>query len=307
MRALCLVALIGATLSGCASRHRAWTNELDSCVSPCDECGPKPHTSCLFNKKGLLFGGSKSCSCGGCEVSCGDCSPCNSGCGGCSSGMMGGCSSCAQGQIIYDGSAMQGGSSCQSCQQNGMAIPVTPGSDLSVPGQPGTPIPSTPPAATPEGAPAEQAPEPTQARQMYQMQPMQVIHGQPVQMQPVQMQPMQMQSVPAQSVQMQPLQMVPQQTMQPQLQSQRMKPGQTQSVRHQEWLPMTPLAPNQMPPGMQTQTQPAGNAVQPVLWVPGQPQAQAPPKTTAQPQTQVIYQQAPLQTTTTAPLLVPAR
>lgn len=307
MRALCLLAMMGVTLSGCVSAHRAWTNELDSCVSPCDECGPQPYKSCLFNKKGLGFRGSRWNSCDPCGSPCGDCGPC----GGCSPCMTdcgsssGGCSSCAQGQVIYNGAPMSGGSSCQTCQQNGMAIPSTPGSEYSAPGQPTPPTPGAPPAAAPQGTPEEQAPapEPTHARMMQQMQPtQQVIYGQPMQMQPVNMQPMQMQSVPGQSVQMQPLQMVPQQTMTPQAQSQRTK---AQSVRHQEWLPMTPMAPNQMPPGMQTQvqSQPTGGAVQPVLWVPAQTSSQ----TTSQPQNQVIYQQAPLQTTTTAPLLVPAR
>lgn len=309
MRALCLLAMMGVTLSGCVSAHRAWTNELDSCVSPCDECGPRPYKSCLFNKKGLGFGGSRwnSCDpcgspCGDCGP-CGDCSPCMTGCGSSS----GGCSSCAQGQVIYNGASMPGGSSCQTCQQNGMAIPSTPGSEYSTPGQQMTPVPGTPPATAPQGTPEEQAPapEPTHARMMQQMPSMQpVMHGQPMQMQPmqmqpVQMQPMQMQSVPGQSVQMQPLQVVPQQTMPPQYQSQRTKS--TQSGRHQEWMPMTPMTPSQMPPGMQTQvqSQPTGGAVQPVLWVPAQ--------ATPQPQNQVIYEQAPLQTTTTAPLLVPAR
>lgn len=299
MRALCLLAMIGATLSGCVSPHRAWTNGLDSCVSPCDECGPPQHRSSLFGKKVMRFRGSKWNSCGPCDTGCGDCgpcggcSPCMSDCGSCSTGMMGGCSSCAQGQVIHDGSSMSGGSSCQSCMQNGMSIPVTPGSEFSPNGQPATPIPSTPPAAVPQGSPTEQAPEPTQARMMQQMQPMQVIQGQPV--------PMQMLTVPSQSAQMQPLQMVPQQTMQPQLQSQHTKPAQPQPVRHQEWLPMTPITPNQMVPGLQTQVQgqATGNAVQPVLWVPAQSQTQA--KTMTQPQ------QAPMQTTTSAPLLVPAR
>lgn len=200
---------------------------------------------------------------------------------------------------------MSGG--CQTCQQNGMAIPTTPGSEYPTPGQQATPVPGTPPAAAPQGTPEEQAPapEPTHARMMQQMQPtQQVIYGQPMpmQMQPMNMQPMQMQSVPGQSAQMQPLQMVPQQTMAPQVQSQRTK---TQSARYQEWMPMTPISPSQMPPGMQTQvqSQPTGGAVQPVLWVPAQTASQS----TSQPQNQVIYQQAPLQTTTTAPLLVPAR
>jgi len=205
---------------------------------------------------------------------------------------------------------MSGGSSCQTCQQNGMAIPTTPGSEYSTPGQQATPVPSTPPAANPQGTPEEQAPEPTHARMMQQMQPsQQVIYGQPMQMQmqpmqmqPVNAQPMQMQAVPGQAVQMQPMQMTPQQTMSPQLQSQRTK---TSSGRYQEWLPMTPMTPSQMPPGMQTQvqSQPTGGAVQPVLWVPAQTSSQV----TSQPQNQVIYQQAPLQSTTTAPLLVPAR
>ena len=159
MRALCLLALFGATLSGCCSAHRAWMGDMGNCVSQGGDCCPTPHKSCWFQKLGQSHGG---CSCGtSCGSGCGDCGPCGSGCGGCSNDMMssgmpsGGCSSCAQGQTIYEGttdSSMSTGTSCPSCQQNQM-IPSS--------GQPASPTPPAPPAN-----PMQNPPEPTTARMM---------------------------------------------------------------------------------------------------------------------------------------------
>ena len=249
MRALCLLALIGATLSGCCSTHRAWSDGYGSCVPECGDCNSNSHRGCLFKKKSACG----RCSPCGDPCSCGSCgSACGSSCGGCSSGSCdqvfdgtssSGCSSCTQGQTVYDGStysSMPSGTLCPTCQQNQM---------IPTPSQSITPMPPTPPAAP--ANPMQNAPEPTAARMM-----------QPIQMQPMQMVPMQM--VPMQPQQMQPL---------------RMTPVQTQPVQYQEWQPHQTQIRSTSPYAPPAQATPRAQqtAVQPVLWVPAQAQPTAPP------------------------------
>ncbi len=248
MRALCLLALIGATLSGCCSTHRAWSDGYGSCVSPGDSCDPcgsscgsSSHKSCLFGKK------SSPCRCSHCGSACGDCGAFGGGCGsscgadfgGCSScgdGMVfdgmpssSGCSSCAQGQMINQGSF------CPTCQQNQMNQMSPTPAQSSSPGM--APPPPTPPASS--ASPMANAPEPTEARLM---QPM---YTQP-QMRMLTMQPLQVQ------------------------------PVQTQPVQYQEWQQHQAASPQVYNPPAQMVPQPPQTAVQPVLWVPAQPQTQAP-------------------------------
>jgi|GEM_PF-5230907 len=255
MRALCLLALIGATLSGCCSTHRAWSDGYGSCVSGCGDCSSNSHKGCLF-KKHSSRGRCSHCSpcgdscgfgCGSCETACGSN---GDGCSSCSNDMVfegmasGGCSSCAQGQTVYDGSTystMPSSTTCPTCQQNQM---------IPSPSQSIAPIPPAPPA-TPAN-PMQNAPEPTAARMM---------------------QPMQMQQM--QPVQMVPMQMVPQPQPQPQqMQPLRMAPVQTQPVQYQEWQPHQTQNQTTIPytPPAQAVSRTQQTAVQPVLWVPAQTQ-----------------------------------
>ncbi len=271
MRVLCLLALIGATLPGCCSAHRAWTTANDPCVPQCDSCQAPQHRSCLFRKK-------SHCRCSHCS-SCG--TACDMGCGGGECGTnygsifgseCGGCSSGAQGQTAYEGamspaystySSAPQTTTCPTCHQTQM-IPMQ-----TAPSPPMTP--PAPPAATPQNPmpmPMPNAPEPSQARLL---QPM---LQQPARMSTYSMAPQPMQFQQMQPVQMQPIQ-VPLEQTQP-VQYQEWQPHQsaphTQPVSvPQSFVPYTPPA-QQIPQQNQVRTQ-RQNAVQPVLWVPAQSQA----------------------------------
>ena len=242
MRALCLLALIGATLSGCCSAHRAWSEGYDACVPQCDACQAAPRKSCWFQKKLARPG----CSCssrgnpcglsgGGCGSSCGGsfegCSSCGEGV--ISDGMVSsGCASCQQGQTVYEGSmysATPQSSTCPTCHQTHMNPEMSSPAPAYSPAEspPMTPPPMTPPAAS---APMpEPAPEPHQAR-MLQLQ------------------------------QMQPLPM---------------QPAQTQTIQYQDWQPHQSQPQNFVPYNPPAQTVPPQiqTAVQPILWVPATPPA----------------------------------
>ncbi len=255
MRALCLLALIGATFSGCCSTHRAWTDGYGSCVPQCDGSCPTTHKSCLFKKSSR----SRCSSCSPCGSPCGSsCGDCESGCGSVSGGDFAGCSSCAggqsfdgmstsecascaQGQTAYEGStysSMPQSSTCPTCHQNQMMSTPT-----IMPTQSVAPPPPTPPS-TPAN-PMQNAPEPTQARLM---QPMQMHQMQPIQMPQPQAAPLRLLSAP------------------------------TQPVQYQEWQPHQSPPASSVPynPPAQTPPQQTQTAVQPVLWVPAQSQATAP-------------------------------
>ena len=248
MRALCLLALFGATLSGCCSAHRAWSDGYNACVPECQDCAPARHRSCLFQKKATHCRCSHCSSCGDvCEYGAGDCgTPVGSGCGE--------CSSCAQGQhMVYEGSmdstypSMQ--STCPTCHQPQMS-PMQMSPTQSAPSS--TP-PMEPPVAPPANpmTPPPMAPEPHQAQML----------------QPLQMPPSRFSPQPISSGQMQPLQL---------------PPAQTQAVQHQEWQPHPSVPqsfvpynpPVQQVPQQGLVPQQSHTAVQPVLWVP--PQTPAP-------------------------------
>lgn len=246
MRVLCLLALIGATFSGCCSPHRSWTKGFSACVSQGDGCQAPRQKSSLFRKKN----------------SCSRCSHCYDSCsGGCATEMEylgatpGGCSSCAQGGMVYGDSqysdystegAMPNAGTCPTCHQSHMI----PQEFAPAPMQQSTPIAPTPPAAPlPPEQPMPPA-EPHQAR-MQQSMPMQ-----PVRMSPQPMQPLLMLPQQAQPVQFQEWQ--PHQPHQPQPLQQPL----------QQPLSLVPYNPPAQPVPQQAQS-----AVQPVLWVPAAPQA----------------------------------
>ena len=258
MRALCLLALIGATLSGCCSTHRAWSDGYGSCVPQCDSGCPTPHQSCL--SKSCLFkktssrsrcsscspfgnpcGSDYGSSCEGCGSSCGSDF---GGCTSCAGGMMsdgmatGGCASCAQGQTAFDGSTyslMPESSICPTCHQNHLTPTPSSSNYSPTPTQSVAPPPPTPPSTAPIVTP--DAPEPSAARMM--------------------------QPMPIRGVQMQPL---------------RMLPTQNQPVQYQEWQSHQAQPQGMAPynPPAQAAPQPNQSAVQPVLWVPAQTQPPAP-------------------------------
>lgn len=237
MRVLCLLALIGATLSGCCSTHRAWREGFDSCVPQCDSCHSHSRNC---NKRSGLFSP--------CSDSCGG--ECGSGCDGCASG--GGFetySSGDQGQTVYDGSAyssMPQSMTCPSCQQtHQIQMAPTPAPSSSGP-------PPTPPAAREN--PMQETAEPHQARLL---QPMSMPPGRmaPQQMQPMTMQPLQVVpqlTQPVRYQEWQPHSSPPQQQYRPQ----------TNQPQSESLVPYTPPV-SAVPPQAQS-------AVQPVLWVPAQ-------------------------------------
>ena len=260
MRALCLLALIGATLPGCCcSAHRAWKAAYDPCVSQQDDCHTTPHRRGLFKKK------SSRCRCAHCSQ-CGETGGCGTGdcateCGSQSGYECGECSSCDQSQMACDGSQPYAYSTapqttiCPTCQQPQMN---------SMQAEPAQSPPMTPPAP-PVAIPQNPMPMPTPP-DPYQTQLLQPLPQQPTPLASLTMAPQLMQSVP-----MQPLQL---------------PPVQTQSMQYQEWqphqslqhsfVPYTPAAqqlPQQSLVPQQGQTA-VPTAVQPVLWIP--PQSQAP-------------------------------
>ena len=261
MRALCLLALIGATLPGCCcSAHRAWTAAYDPCVPQCDECHTTRHPHGLFHKNTSRCPCAHCSSCGeGCGFGTGDCA---TGCGSDDGNACGGCSSCAQGQTVYDGtlppayspySSMPQTTTCPTCHQTHMNPMQTE------PAQSPPMTPPAPPAATPYNPPPmplPSAPEPEQARMLLPM------PQQPAPLAGLSMAPQLMQPVP-----MQPLQL---------------PPVQTQPIQYQEWQPHPSVPqsfspynpPAQQVPQQSLVPQQSQNAVQPVLWVP--PQSQAP-------------------------------
>lgn len=229
MRTLCLLALIGATFSGCCSTHRAWNDGYGSCVPQRDDSYPTQHKSCLFKKSSGSRYSPCGSPCGDCGNACG--SPCGSEFGDCSSCAGGmsyegmpssGCASCAQGQTADDGStfSMPQNSTCPTCHQNHMS---------PTPSQSVAPPPPTPPAA-PEN-PMPSAPEPTVAQMMQmsqaQMQPLRML---PTQAQPVQYQEWQPhQSPPPSLVPYNPPASLPAQQLQTVVQPVLWVPAQTQS------------------------------------------------------------------------------
>lgn len=251
MRVLCLLALFGATLSGCCSTHRAWSDGYNACVPECQDCAPARHKSCLFQKT------STRCRCAHCSP-CGVASDfgggdCGSGCGSTLGSECGGCSHCAQGQMDYEGSmysmypSMPSPSTCPTCHQPQMSP------TQSVPSSSSPMAPTVAPPATPENPPP-MAPEPHQARML-----------QPLPQMPARFSPQSFATRP-----MQPLQL---------------PPAQAQAVQHQEWQPPPsvpqsdvhynpPVPPVQQVPQQSLVPQQSQTAVQPVLWVP--PQAPAP-------------------------------
>jgi hypothetical protein len=255
MRALCLLALIGATLPGCCcSAHRAWKAAYDPCVSQGDDCHITCHQCGRVKKK------STRCRCAHCSA-CGeaggfDVGNCATGCGSPCGNECGGCSSCDPGQMACDGSlppaysSMPHTSTCPTCDQTQMSpLQTEPAHSPPM-------TPPAPPAATPYNPPPmPSAPEPEQARLL---------------------QPMSQQHAPLASLSMAP------QLMQPlPVQSFNLPPAQTQPIQHQEWQPHQPAPQSFVPytppatevPQQSLVPQQSQTALQPVLWVPSQSQA----------------------------------